>query len=423
MDFVSLRYAAAPLLLAAAALQAHAAPLSLDDALRLAQQRSRQLPAQDAAATAAREMAVAAGQRPDPVLKAGINNLPINGPDRLSLTSDFMTMRSIGLMQEFTRADKRKARAARFEQEAQAAEASRQVALANLQRDTALAWLDLHYQQRLRDVLTAQRDEARLQIEATDAAYRGARGTQADVFAARSAVAQIDDRIAAAQRDVATARTQLARWIGSTIDEPLDTPPALDAVRLRIDELETQIAHHPQIAVMLRQEAAAQADADAARANRQPDVSVEVMYSQRGPAYSNMVSLNVSLPLPWDRKNRQDRELAAKLALVEQMRAQREEETRMHVAEAQAMLQQWRSSRERLAAYDSALLPLAGERTRAALAAYRGGSGSLAAVLEARRAEIDTRMERLRLELEGARLWAQLNYLIPAAHGTTENPQ
>ena len=33
------------------------------------------------------------------------------------------------------------------------------------------------------------------------------------------------------------------------------------------------------------------------------------MYSQRGPAYSNMVSLNVSLPLPWDRKNRQDREL------------------------------------------------------------------------------------------------------------------
>jgi hypothetical protein len=32
-------------------------------------------------------------------------------------------------------------------------------------------------------------------------------------------------------------------------------------------------------------------------------------------------------------------------------------------------------------------------------------------------------MERLRLELEGARLWAQLNYLIPVAHGTSENPQ
>jgi outer membrane protein TolC len=423
MLFVPFRYAAAPLLLAAAALQAHAAPLSLDDALRIAQQRSRQLPAQDAAAAAAREMAVAAGQRPDPVLKAGINNLPINGPDRFSVTSDFMTMRSLGVMQEFTRSDKLKARAARFEQEAQAAEAHRQVALANLQRDTALAWLELHYQQRMRDVLVAQRDEAKLQIEAADAAYRGGRGAQADVFAARSAVAQIDDRIAAAQRDVATARTQLARWTGAAIDEPLGAPPAFDAVRLRAEDLESQIAHHPQIAVMLKQEAAAQADADAARANKRPDVSVEVMFNQRGPAYSNMVSLNVSVPLQWDRKNRQDRELAAKLAMVEQLRAQREEETRMHVAEALAMLQQWRSSRGRLGTYDNALLPLAGERTRAALAGYRGGSGSLSTVLEARRAEIDTRIERLRLELGGARLWAQLNYLIPAAHGAPENPQ
>jgi hypothetical protein len=40
--------------------------------------------AQDATASAARDMAVAAGQRPDPVLKLGINNLPVNGPDRFS---------------------------------------------------------------------------------------------------------------------------------------------------------------------------------------------------------------------------------------------------------------------------------------------------------------------------------------------------
>ena len=59
-------------LLAFGALHAHAGPLTLDDALRVAQARSRQLPAQDAAAAAARDMAVAAGQRPDPVLKTGL---------------------------------------------------------------------------------------------------------------------------------------------------------------------------------------------------------------------------------------------------------------------------------------------------------------------------------------------------------------
>lgn len=411
------------MLLGLIALPAQSAPLTLDEALRLAQERSRQLPAQDAAATAAREMAVAAGQRPDPTLRAGISNLPINGEDRFSLTRDFMTMRSVGVMQELTRDSKLRARSARYERDAEVAEAGRALALANLQRDTALAWLDRLYQERMRDVLIHQRDEARLQVEAADAAYRGGRGSQADVFAARSAVAQIEDRIAQADRQVTTATTQLARWVGVAAGEPLAPAPSLDAVRLRAEDLEAQIAHHPQIAVLRGQEAAAQADVELARANRRPDWNVELMFSQRGPAYSNMVSVNVSVPLQWDQTNRQDRELAARLAMLEQARAQREEETRMHVAQTLAMLQEWRSNRKRLQRYDASLLSLAGERTKAALAAYRGGTGPLSSVLDARRAEIDARMERLRLEMDSARLWAQLSYLVPAGHGLSKNAQ
>jgi outer membrane protein TolC len=101
---------------------------------------------------------------------------------------------------------------------------------------------------------------------------------------------------------------------------------------------------------------------------------------------------------------------------VEQIRAQREEATREHLAQVTAMLQSWQSGRDRLSRYDSALIPLAAERTRATLSAYRGGSGTLASVLEARRMELDTRIDRLRLEMETARIWAQLNYLIPAEH-------
>lgn len=409
--------AAAALGLAALAWSSQAEPLSLQDALRLAEQRSRQLPAQDAAADAARQMAVSAAQRPDPVLKAGIDNLPVTGADRFSATRDFMTMRTVGVSQEWTRSDKLRLRASRFEREAEAAEAARQLALASLQRDTASAWLDLYYQRQMRALLRQQKDEAALPVQAADAAYRGGRGSQADVFAARAAAAQIDDRIAAADREVASAKTMLTRWTGVATDEVLDAPPALDAVRLNEETLDQDIAHHPELAVLVKQEAAAQADADAARANKRPDVSVELSYSQRGPTYSNMVSVGVSIPLQWDQKNRQDRELGAKLAVVEQLRAQREEQTRMHVAEVRTLLQQWRSDRDRVVRYDEELLPLAADRTRAALAAYRGGTASLSAVLDARRGEIDTRMERLRLQMSTARLWAQLNYLIPDGPG------
>jgi outer membrane protein TolC len=391
--------------------------LGFEQALHLAQDRSRQLVAQDAAATAAREMAVAAGRLPDPTLQVGINNLPINGPDQFSVARDFMTQRSVGLMQEFTRADKRKAHRARFDREAEAAEAGRELALANLQRDTATVWLERYYQERMRDVLVTQREEAKLQIEAAEAAYRGDRGAQADVFAARSAVAQIEDRIAQTERQIATARTQLARWVGDAADQPLGEPPSTDAVRLDPTQLDTVLAHHPQITMMVKQEEVARADVDIARSNRHADWSVELTYSQRGSAYSNMVSINVSIPLQWDHKNRQDRELAAKLAMASQMRAQREEASREHIAEARMMLQEWQSDRERLKRYDDSLVPLAAERTRAAVAAYRGNSGTLASVLDARRNDIDTRIDRLRLEMETERLWAQLNYLVPADHG------
>ncbi|BDT66714.1 hypothetical protein os1_08780 [Comamonadaceae bacterium OS-1] len=397
--------------------------LSLDQALQLAQDRSRQLVAQDAVARSSREMAVAAGQLPDPVLKAGINNLPVNGEDRFSVTRDFMTMRSVGVMQEFTRGDKLKARSARFNREAEVAESSHAVALTNLRRDTAMAWLDRYYQERMLDVLRAQRAEAGLQIEASDAAYRGGRGTQTDVFAARSAVAQIDDRIQQTERQIGTAKIKLARWIGEPASQSLAPPPSLARVHLDPTSLDSQLAHHPEIALMAKQEEVAQADVDIAQSNKRSDWSVELMLSQRGPAYSNMVSVNVSIPLQWDQKNRQNREVAAKLAIAEQMRAQREEATREHVAESRMWLQQWQSDRDRVAHFDSTLVPLASERTRAAIAAYRGGSGQLTAVLEARRMEIDTRMDRLRLEMETASLWAQLEYLLPADHtATAEGP-
>jgi outer membrane protein TolC len=354
-------------------------------------------------------------------LRASVDNLPVNGPDRFSATADFMTMRSIGLTQEWTRSDKLQARAARYEREADVADAGRQLVLANLQRDTAIAWLDRLYQERMRELLARQRDEAQLQVQATEAAYRGGRGAQADVFAARLAVTQVEDRLAATGQELLTAKTRLSRWVGERGEEPLGPLPAMQAVHLHDGDLETALAQHPDVALLQRKLAVAQADARIAQENKRPDFSVELSYSQRGARYSNMVSVGITVPLQWDQKDRQDRELAAKLALVEQARAEREDEVRMHLAEAQALLQQWRSNRQRLERHQAELVPLATQRTEAALAAY-GASAPLASVLDARRAEIEARMDQLKLEMETARLWAQLNYLLPSQPGTPKAP-
>lgn len=403
-----------PALVLCTALAAHAQnPLSLDQSLLLAQARSMQLVAQDASTGAAREMAVAAAQRPDPTFKVGLSGVPIDGPDRFRLTRDSATMLSLGISQELTRDDKLKARAARFERDADVAAALRALALATLRRDTALAWFNRHYQERTRALLRQQSDEASRQVEAAEAAYRGGRGPLAEVFAARSAVAQIDERLRQAGAAVDSATTRLARWVGAAGEQALAAAPGMNTLRLQSGVLESHVAQHPQVLLATRQEAAARALADIAQSHRRADWSVELTYSQRGAAYSNMVSLNLSIPLQLDRANRQQRELASALALVEQMRAQTEEVTREQLADVRVALQQWLGNRDRLALYERSLITLAGDRTQATVGAYRSGSGTLAAVLEARRAELDLRMERLRLDAETAALWAQLEYLMP----------
>lgn len=406
---------ATALTLAAPALAADA--LSLAEAQRLAIERSRQITAQDAAVTASREMAVAAGRLPDPVLKIGVDNLPVSGPDRGSLTADFMTMRRIGVMQEITRSDKRSFRAERYQREADKGLAEKDKTIADVERAAAIAWLDRYYAEAMASVIAAQREEAQREREAADSAYRAGRGSQADVLSARAAVAQFDDRMDDAARRVRSAKIALTRWVGDIADQPLSGQPAIDTIRLDPASLDTQLAHHPEIAVLNKQVDVAATEVKLAEANKKSDWTVEVGYAQRGPGYSNMISFGVSVPLQWDQKNRQDRELAAKLVTAEQARAERDEMLRAHTAETRVMVAEWQTNRERLARYSRELIPLAQERSGASLAAYRGGKATLAEVLAARRGELDVRLSRLQLEADTARLWAELNFLFPTSHG------
>ena len=128
---------------------------------------------------------------------------------------------------------------------------------------------------------------------------------------------------------------------------------------------------------------------------------------------------SVSIPLQWDQKNRQDRELAAKLAISEQARAEREEALRARIGEVRAMITEWENGRERIARYRRELIPLARERTKATFAAYQGGKANLTDMLLARLNEIDVRMQALQLEMESARPWAQLNFLFPEDVGAS----
>ncbi|MBX3587460.1 MAG: TolC family protein [Ramlibacter sp.] len=414
--FISLsrRACAAALVAAFLSLPGRAAePLSLVEAQALAVARSQQLAANNASITASREMAAAAGQLPDPVLKFGVENLPVNGPDRLSLSRDFMTMRRIGLSQELPRAQKRQLRAERFEREADRTRAEGQLIMANIQRDTAKAWIERYYTQQMRELVLRQMQETRLQAQTVESGFGVGRNSQADVFAARAALVMLEDRLSQLDKQERNAALMLARWVGPAAERPVTGAPAWQTSRLDDGRLDEHIQYHPDLVMLKAQVEAAQTEARLAEANKKADWSVEAMYSQRGSAYSNMISLGVSVPLQWDQKNRQDRELAAKLAMVDETRAKYEEMLRNHDAEVRSLLNDWKNGKSRVVRYRDELIPLARQRSEASLTDYRTGKADLAATLVARRDEVDARMQALTVEMETARAWAQLNFLIP----------
>ena len=386
--------------------------LSLAEAQRLAVERSRGLASQRLAVDAAREMAVAAGQYPDPILSLSVENVPAQGADRFSLTRDFMTMKRVGVMQELTGREKRALRAERYDIEGRKALAEQAAVLASVQRDTALAWLDTWYAERVVGAIAELRERALQEVQAAESEYRAGKGSQPEVLMAHTNVAMLDDRAAEALRKARNARAVLARWAGDgAATRTLGPVPDIGTHGMSAhDEI---LAGHPEIETLARAQEVAAAEARLARANRTPDWSIELAYQELASRFGDMFTVGVSIPLPWDRANRQDRELAAKLAMAEQAQAMREEALRKHVAEVRTMLNEWESNRSRIARYEREIVPLAKARFEAAATAYRGGKSSRSEVLAALRAELDARLMALMLESETARLWAQLTYLIP----------
>lgn len=387
--------------------------LSLSQALALAEQRSEALRAQEAATKAAHSQAIAAGELPDPMLNLEVINIPANGSDQFSLVADFMTMRGVGLSQTFTRKEKRDAQASVFKKSAEFAQAGKFQALSKLRTATAQAYLERFYLQEMLLLLKSQRNELALQSEVADAQYRSGKAAQTDVFAARTELGLIDLKIQDTQTLLDNSQAELQRWVGEQADAPLAGPVNLTQSSLLAADLFERLHSHPEVVALEKAEATALAEIQVKQQEKSADWTLSLMYAGRGPEFSEMLSFGASRPLFVDQDNRQNQALASANAMAAKAKAERIEVHREHLAQTQRWQQTWKSNLKRISDFDSSLIPLTQQRTLAALAAYRGATGNLTEVLASRRMEVDMRMEKLRIQMDTARLWAQLEYLIP----------
>lgn len=387
---------------------AQAQALTFQRALSAAVQETPALRASAAQIDAARYSVTPAGALPDPKLAIGIDNLPAQGSDRYSLTSDSMTMRRIGIMQDVPNGAKRDARVAAANGRVELAEAQARVTRLSVLRETASAWIARSTVEQQLVRIDSLNDENRLLTNAVRAQLAGGKGAASDSVMPRQEAAMIEER-----RDELNARRQqaiamLKRWVGSDADAPL----AGDAPEwpLTRETLGHALHQHPELVLFEPKTKVLDAEIAEARAGKRPDWGVDVAYQKRAPEFGDMISVQLRLDLPIFQSTRQDPTIAARQSERTALDAEREAAQREHVAMLDADWAEYQRLVNTAKRQREVLLPLAEEKVRLATAAWRGGKGMLAEVVTARRERIETELKTIAVEGERRQMAARLHY-------------
>lgn len=385
----------------------HAEPLTFDAALERAARTAPSVRANEAGVDATRSASVAAGRLPDPTLSVGIDNFPVSGPPAFTFGRDEMTMARVGIEQAFPNPAKRRAQRGRAQAEIGIAEADLAVEAQNVRLETALAWVDLYYAKR-RLAQLDRLDESLGDLQATVSARLAsgsARPSQA--LEPDQLRAAVNDRRSELTAEVAKAQARLARLTGDPQADVSGDPPVLEVdgptLRARLETL-------PRLQALDAETRIAEADTELARADKRPDWRVGTSYGRRDPAFGDMVSVTVSIDLPFFGKRRQDPLIAARESEATRARLLRDAGERELLAALDSDLADHAMHHQRLMNARQTLIPLAKRRAELDMASYAAGKLDLGSALLSTLAEAEAEVDALSREADVARDAIRINF-------------
>lgn len=412
-----------------------------------------------ARARAARQQAVADAQLPDPVVSVGALNLPV---DTLSFDQERMTQVRLGIRQQFPGGDTLERRRSLGEARAGRFDAATELRRREVLRAVRLAWLDLRWLEEQRSLLEDTLPLLEDLEQTALAGYRQGAGDQQAVLRARLEQDALRDRLLRNREELERARAELVRWVGPAAEgvrtsgglagsglpasglegdafaaeaAPTESSMPPGATSSDANGLQERLAAHPLLDMRQAEIEAARAGIGLAKAAYRPDWGVELGYGIRDglePAGDtpDFVSAALTFELPLFTANRQDRRRSAAESSFEAARAQRLDSLRELTRDLQRTLARLERTGERIELFDEAILPRAAQTTEAARRGYRADTTDFAETVRTALAELDARIERVRIVHERARTRARLAWLIGdgvvagpgATTATTEEP-
>lgn len=337
---------------------------------------------------AARSRIAPAGALDDPMLEAGVVNLPA---ESLSFRREDMTMKMIGFAQRLPYPGKRALRRDLAENEALAVESNLQELVNRVRRDVKVAYFELGFVDESLRLAERNRRVLEQYLSIAESRYSVGQGTQADVLKAQTQVSKMLEELIRLGRERPMLEAELNRAAGRGATPAAINPPPAQAreVALRLDELRAAGREsRPQLAAQRRMIDRGTKALELARRDYYPDFDVRVSYGQRDNFMDmrreDMISFTVAINLPVWRESKRDPRVAEAGAMRDQASAMYQ----ARLNELDAMLRQQVAGAEQslksVRLYESGLLPQARLTADASLAAYRVGRVDFFTLLDSR---------------------------------------
>ena len=358
------------------------------------------------------ELATAAQALPDPVVRFGAANLPLESG---GFRTEGMTQGQLAIRQALPPNTLRTATGhrerARGDEQRARAKARRRWVL----REVRGAWLDVFVQTRRQAIVRDSRALFADLLTVTRSLYTVGGKNQQDVLRAELELSHLDARLLAVEQRLAEARAELFRWVGEAATAPVGDWPGWP-VPPGLVELRGALARHPELAAAGARIAIADAGVALAKSRFRPTWTVDAAYGYRdggmasGESRSDVLSVNATLSAPLFTARRQRRGLAAAQG-QRRAAALQEDELRARLDSALTLAhRRWATLGQRIDLYEGALLPQARGNAEAALAAYRSDAADFADVMRSHINDLEMRLEHLALRVDRLRSHTQLAY-------------
>ena len=317
-----------------------------------------------------------AGALEDPMLEAGLLNVPIT-PWRLN--REDMTMKMLGLSQKLPYPGKRALREQVAAKDAQTLDYGLRESRNRVAREVKLAYYDLALTDETVRLLKSNRQILEQFLHIAESRYGVGQAAQAEVFRAQTQLGRMSEELLRMERERPVTEAELMRLLGRRGNAlPISVElPGLRETALNLEALQqAALSERPQLLGLQSVIERGSKALDLARKEAQPDFDLRFSYGQRekdlaGMRREDLFSLTVAMNLPVWREDKIEPRIAEAQALREQALEMLQGQQNEVLARLRQQVALTEQSRKSVHLYETAILPQARLAVEAALAAYQ----------------------------------------------------